>query len=152
MTNSSIGSTTVNTLSTTTTDSYTSSTTAQTGVVFHLQFNNILFFFCYTHTVSMDPLCAANATWESQGVTVAGSSNGASSSLPTGLNKPIDILIDISGNLFIADCNNYRVVYWPVNATAGHIVAGTGAYSSWINSFKCAAGIVGKKEIEFISI
>ena len=117
MTNSSIGSTT----------SYNLSTFAQIG--------------------SMDRLCAANATWKSAAVTVGGSSNGVSSSSLAGLNNPVDMLIDTRGNLLITDCNNYRVVYWPVNATEGQMIVGTGAFSSWINSFKCAAGLVGKKMV-----
>lgn len=113
---------------TTTANSYTSSTTTQ--------------------TISMDPFCAENATWKNQGVTVAGSSNGMNSSSLTDLNIPRDVIIDTSGNLFISDCSNYRVVYWPINATAGRMVAGTGVFSSWFNSFKCPAGIIGKNQIE----
>jgi hypothetical protein len=61
------------------------------------------------------------------------------------------MLVDTNGNLFIADSRNNRVVYWSVNATEGYIVAGTGAFGSWINLFKYAAAIVGEKihRIEF---
>jgi len=97
----------------------------------------------------MDPLCAKNATWKSQAVTVAGSPNAVNSDSPANFDSPVDILIDTSGNLFVADCYNYRVVYWPVNATEGRTVAGIDTYGSWINSFKCAAGIVGENEMEF---
>jgi hypothetical protein len=88
----------------------------------------------------MDPFCAANATWKSAAVTVVGSL--------AGLNNSMDMLIDTSGNLLITDCNNYRVVYWPANATQGYVIAGTSAFSSWINSFKCPAGLVGKKTVK----
>lgn len=92
----------------------------------------------------MDPLCAANATWKSQGITVAGSSTGVRSRSRTNLADPHDLLIDSHGNLFIADCGNNRVVYWAVNATEGHTIAGINASGSWINAFKCATSIVGK--------
>jgi hypothetical protein len=55
------------------------------------------------------------------------------------------MLIDVNGNLFIADSSNNRVVYWPANAAQGLIVAGTGACGSWSNLLKVAASIVGKK-------
>lgn len=84
----------------------------------------------------MNPLCAANAIWKSEAVTVAG--------LSTGLADPRDLLIDADGSLLIADCANNRVVYWPVNATEGRTIAGINTPGSWINAFKCATSIVGE--------
>ena len=90
------------------------------------------------HTVPIDLFCAENATWKKEAVTLINSS--------VGLQNPYDMLIDIDGNLFIADCENSRVIYWPINATEVRMVAGTGAFSSWINSFKCPASIIGENQ------
>lgn len=97
--------------------------------------------------VPMDPLCAADAIWKNEGVTVAGSSTGASSRSRSNLANPRDVLIDRNGGLLIADCANNRVIHWSVNATEGHVVAGINAAGSWINAFKCATSIVGKWKI-----
>ena len=94
--------------------------------------------------VSVDPLCPATAVWNREALTVAGSSDGLSSSLPAGLNGPNDVLVDGPGNLFIADSNNNRIAYWTINATQGRVVAGTGAIGSWSNLLKYAAALLGK--------
>jgi hypothetical protein len=107
--------------------------------------NDLIFIILYT--VPIDTLCAANANWNKQGVTVAGSLTNTSSSSLTNLNGPNDILIDTNSNLFISDSENNRVVYWRVNATQGSIVAGTGFVGSWINSFNYPAAIVGEQSI-----
>lgn len=77
-------------------------------------------------------------------MTVAGLFTGVSSSLPTGLKGPNDVLVDGAGNLFVADSDNNRIAYWPFNTTQGRVIAGTGAIGSWSNLFKYAAALVGK--------
>lgn len=62
----------------------------------------------------------------SSGTTVAGSAIGT---LGSGLNylyKPLDVELDPNGNLYIADGENHRIVWWNVSATSGVVVAGTG--------------------------
>ena len=98
----------------------------------------------YFHIVIIESLCAANATWSREGVTVAGSASGIPSLTPTGLRGPNDMLIDSMGHLFIADSENNRVVCWLNNATQGYVVAGTGAFGSWINLLKYPGALVGK--------
>ncbi|CAF3626862.1 unnamed protein product [Rotaria sp. Silwood1] len=102
-------------------------------------------------TILIDPLCAAYATWKSQAVTIAGSSDGTSSLSRSHLKSPNDMLIDANDNLFIADSGNNRVVYWLINATEGRVVAGRGVVGSWSNSFKYAAAIVAGKEHLYVS-
>ena len=63
------------------------------------------------------------------GVTVAGQSNAASGIGLNFLNGPCEVILDSSNNLYIADTENHRVVYWAVNATTGTLVAGTGDYN-----------------------
>lgn len=64
----------------------------------------------------------------SSGSTVAGSSSGTPSSGLNYLNTPLDVELDSSGNLYIADSENNRVVLWTVGASSGTIVAGAGKY------------------------
>ena len=52
-----------------------------------------------------------------EGTVVAGG-NGAGSNLNQ-LNNPTDIHLDSSGNLYILDTYNNRIVIWAPNATAG---------------------------------
>ncbi len=67
----------------------------------------------------------------STGTTVAGSSNATTGSTLDYLNYPSVLLIDSSGNLYVADAGNHRVAYWPNGASSGTLVAGNGRKSSW---------------------
>ena len=51
---------------------------------------------------------AAGSTSASSGVTVAGQSNGASGSGPSYLALPNGVFCDASGNVYVADYNNFR--------------------------------------------
>ena len=44
------------------------------------------------------------------------------------LSIPLDVEVDSSGNIYVADSDNHRVVLWTVGATSGTVVAGTGRY------------------------
>ena len=57
---------------------------------------------------------------------MAGSSSGTSGSSVNYLDTPLDVEIDSSGNVYVADSENHRVVLWTVGATSGTVVAGTG--------------------------
>jgi sugar lactone lactonase YvrE len=61
-----------------------------------------------------------------QGTLVAGSLDGSSGSGLNQLDAPTGIFVDKSGNIYIADYYNNRVVKWAPNATAGVLVAGNG--------------------------
>ncbi|CAF3999919.1 unnamed protein product [Rotaria sordida] len=99
-------------------------------------------------SILIDPLCAANAIWKSQAVTIVGSSDRTNSLSRSHLKDPNDMLIDTNGNLFIADSGNNRVVYLPVNATEGRIVAGRSIRESL---FKYAAATVAWKDQLYVS-
>jgi hypothetical protein len=66
-------------------------------------------------------------------VTVAGFSDDTSSTSFARLNNPYDFFVDGIGNMHIADSNNHRILYWPVNSAEGRIVAGTGEPGSEAN-------------------
>ena len=62
----------------------------------------------------------------STGTTVAGQANATSGTALNYLTNPCDVLLDSSGNLYVADTWNYRVLFFTVGATFGTIVAGNG--------------------------
>ena len=99
-------------------------------------------------------MCALNATWKIDAITIAGLSNDSNLFSRVNLNHPNDILLTTDGSLFIADSENHRIVYWPTNVTDGHVVIGTGVFGSWANLLKYAAAVVGKYKvlISFFSI
>ncbi|CAF0956760.1 unnamed protein product [Adineta steineri] len=100
---------------------------------------------------TFDPLCAANATWTSEGITVAGSSNSTDPLSKANLNSPNDILVDFDSNLLIADSGNNRIACWPATATVGYIVSGTGSVGSWANLYKHPAAIVVLNDQMYVS-
>lgn len=62
----------------------------------------------------------------STGVTIAGQSNGTGGIALDMLNQPSDLDVDSSGNIYVVDSHNHRVVFWSVGSTSGLVVAGTG--------------------------
>ena len=89
-------------------------------------------------------LCTANATWSSVGVTVAGLADGSSSASLSGLRYPRDVYIQRDGSLLVADYGNDRVTRWNPNSTAGVLVAGTGAYGSWMTLLARPTALTGR--------
>jgi sugar lactone lactonase YvrE len=90
---------------------------------------------------------AKNAT---SGVIVAGTSGASGVSLDR-LSSPSDVLVDISGNIYVTDMYNHRVVKWAANATAGVIVAGTNQAGSGLNQLHNPKGIVLKNNELFVA-
>lgn len=64
---------------------------------------------------------------------MAGFGNDTSPTSVASLRYPFDLSVDGFGNMHIADFNNHRILYWPVNSTEGRIVAGTGEFGSEAN-------------------
>jgi len=64
------------------------------------------------------------ATWDPNGVTVAGNANGNSGTNLRSLNKPVTIFIDNNYALYVCDRDNHRVMKYYENAVNGIIVAG----------------------------
>ncbi|CAF1501334.1 unnamed protein product [Rotaria magnacalcarata] len=82
------------------------------------------------------PTCA---TWNQNGITVAGNSNGNSGSDLASLTNPVDIFVDNNYTLYIADRDNNRVVRYYTNDTIGTVVTGnstTGNSPSELNAPK----------------
>ena len=60
------------------------------------------------------------------GITVAGQANGTSGTNLSHLNEPTGIQVDSSGNVYVADKNNNRILFWPNGSPSGQIIAGNG--------------------------
>ncbi|CAF2091091.1 unnamed protein product [Rotaria magnacalcarata] len=85
------------------------------------------------------PTCA---TWNQNGITVAGNSNGSSGSDLASLTTPANIFVDNNYTLYITDRGNNRIVRYHTNDTIGTVVAGNctpGSSPSQLNSPKGVA-------------
>jgi DNA-binding beta-propeller fold protein YncE len=60
----------------------------------------------------------------STGSTLAGQSSGMMGFTLSDLNQPSGVLLDSSGNIYVADTSNNRVQFWPTGASSGTTVAG----------------------------
>ncbi|CAF0968343.1 unnamed protein product [Rotaria sp. Silwood1] len=60
----------------------------------------------------------------STGTTVAGQGSAVAGTALDSLDTPSGVLLDSSGNIYVADTNNFRVQYWPQSASSGTTVAG----------------------------
>ncbi|CAF3524390.1 unnamed protein product, partial [Adineta steineri] len=69
--------------------------------------------------------------WKQNAITVAGR-NGKGQELNQ-LNYPDGIFIDGKKSIFIADCDNHRIVEWKYNAKEGQIIAGGNGQGNRIN-------------------
>jgi DNA-binding beta-propeller fold protein YncE len=57
-----------------------------------------------------------------EGIVVAGGHDQGNSL--TQLSYPYGIIVDQLGTVYVADCNNHRVMRWPRGATQGSVVVG----------------------------
>lgn len=60
------------------------------------------------------------------GITAAGQANGTFGTSLYHLSEPTGIQVDSSGNIYVADKNNDRVLFWPNGSPSGQIIAGNG--------------------------
>ncbi|CAF5082261.1 unnamed protein product, partial [Rotaria sp. Silwood1] len=63
-----------------------------------------------------------NATWSKNGITVAGG-NGYGSEINQ-LKTPGSLDVDDDQTIYVADCENHRIVEWKSGATNGEVVVG----------------------------
>jgi len=68
------------------------------------------------------------------GITVAGNASGIAGSTLSDLREPAGIQVDFDGNIYVADRNNFRILFWPSNAISGRIIAGTGKLTYFLSS------------------
>src|SRR2546428_383081 len=73
------------------------------------------------------------------GVTVAGGNGNGSAA--NQLAFPTGVFVDASGNIFVADGNNYRIQKWAPGAIEGITVAGGNGYGSAANQLYNPGGV-----------
>ncbi|CAF1372373.1 unnamed protein product [Adineta ricciae] len=73
--------------------------------------------------------------------TIVGKANTNSTNTSTTLNLPTDVAVDSTGNIFVVDSANHRVLLWTANNSSLTIVAGTGSIGSEINELNTPWGI-----------
>ncbi|CAF0941675.1 unnamed protein product [Rotaria sordida] len=66
----------------------------------------------------------------STGTTVAGQASTVAGMDSNSLDNPSGVLLDSSGNIYVADTNNFRIQYWPQGASSGTTIAGITAGAS----------------------
>ncbi|CAF1226061.1 unnamed protein product [Rotaria sordida] len=78
----------------------------------------------------------------STGTTVAGQGSGVAGMTSNSLDMPSGILLDSSGNIYVADTKNNRIQYWFQGASSGMTIAGiTGSAGSGNNELTNPYGI-----------
>ncbi|CAF1234757.1 unnamed protein product [Rotaria sordida] len=82
-----------------------------------------------TKKAATTPILIPSLRWNSTGLTVAGI-GGSSGSTSDKLNTPIDLAVDFSNTLYIADFNNHRIQKWLTGALNGTTVAGQASGTS----------------------
>ncbi|CAF1585543.1 unnamed protein product [Adineta steineri] len=77
----------------------------------------------------------------SNGSTIAGQKNCTAGGSLNQFNLPTGIIVDSNSNLYIADSQNSRILFWPRNGTSGRIVAGNGTAGTTNNALSLTYGI-----------
>jgi hypothetical protein len=54
------------------------------------------------------------------------------------------MIVDQFGDVFVADTDHQRVLYFDTISNKSHRVAGTGVFGSWTNLFKQPVAIAGE--------
>ena len=110
-----------------------------------------LFFFYYSEqNIPYNPI-NINTKWKQYGVTVAGGNDNGNQ-----LNQlagPSGIYVDDDHQcIYIADCQNKRIMRWTFNARSGQIVAGGNGFGSRSDQLKNARDVIVDKKTDSLVI
>ncbi|CAF0841964.1 unnamed protein product [Adineta steineri] len=78
--------------------------------------------------------------WKQNAITVAGG-KGEGQQLNQ-LNRPFGIFIDKNKNIFIADCENHRIIEWKYNAKQGQVIAGGNGKGNRTDQLNCPTDVI----------
>ncbi|CAF5038763.1 unnamed protein product, partial [Rotaria sp. Silwood1] len=91
-----------------------------------------------------------NATWSTNAITVAGGNGKGSATnqlfLPNGL------YVDDDQTIYVADCENHRIVEWKSGATNGKVVAGRNGQGNGAHQLKFPRDVIIDKESDSLII
>jgi sugar lactone lactonase YvrE len=102
------------------------------------------FFCCLAISPEPDDGICANATWKTDGITMAGG-NGSGPELNQ-LDFPSGIFLDDDSNLYIADGFNHRIVKWMYGSSSGQIIAGDNAGGNKSDQFHYPTSLTFDKD------
>jgi sugar lactone lactonase YvrE len=91
-----------------------------------------------------------NTKWIQNGATVAGG-NGQGNGLNQ-LNCPIGIYVDDDQTVYVADCENHRIVEWKYGASNGRVVAGGNGQGNNVNQLDRPRDVVVDKNTNSLLI
>ncbi|CAF3174185.1 unnamed protein product [Rotaria socialis] len=96
------------------------------------------------------PSIPLNVKWALKGCTIAGG-HGRGDALNQ-LNAPFSVYIDDKQSIYIADCENHRIVEWKPNSTVGEVVAGGNGSGNRANQLCCPTDVIVDKEANSLII
>lgn len=73
---------------------------------------------------------SANATWDSDGITIAGWANGTNGPLPSQLSGPVGIAISNDNILYVTDAGNHRIIVIHLDSATPNYIIGSGCGAS----------------------
>ncbi|CAF1383499.1 unnamed protein product [Adineta steineri] len=92
-----------------------------------------------------------NRKWKQHGVTIAGGNGRGSQS--NQLDYPQGIYVDDDHQtIYIADCDNHRIVEWKYGAKNGHVVAGGNGQGNRSDQLNCPADVTADKKNDSLII
>ncbi|CAF3885322.1 unnamed protein product [Rotaria sp. Silwood1] len=91
-----------------------------------------------------------NATWSKNGITVAGG-NGYGSEINQ-LKTPGSLDVDDDQTIYVADCENHRIVEWKSGATNGEVVVGGNGEGNGAHQLKFPRDVIIDKENDSLII
>ncbi|CAF1466981.1 unnamed protein product [Rotaria sp. Silwood1] len=91
-----------------------------------------------------------NAKWAQNGITVAGG-NGLGRETNQ-LDRPCGLYVDDDQTIYVADCENHRIVKWKSGATNGKVVAGGNGQGNGAHQLNCPVDVIINKESDSLII
>ncbi|CAF5108114.1 unnamed protein product, partial [Rotaria sp. Silwood1] len=91
-----------------------------------------------------------NATWSKNGITVA-EGNGRGSETNQ-LSYPWGLYVDDDQTIYVADCENHRIVEWKSGATNGKVVAGGNGEGNGAHQLKFPRDVIIDKDSDSLII
>jgi sugar lactone lactonase YvrE len=110
---------------------------------YNIDINQYKFFFAAESSIFQ-------SRWVQNALTVAGG-NEEGNKLNQ-LSSPYGMFVDDNQTIYVADCENHRIVEWKYGATNGQVIAGGNGPGPHMNQLKCPTNVIVDKETNNIII